>query len=171
MARYTAKRAMRCAGVNRRHASSCAASVILEMSLAVCGEPSHAAAEQVRERKAIDENRAHAHREQLSGHDQSDDRDQDRADIVIVEALERREQCAADAARADDAYHRRIAQVGIELVGAEADEPGEDLRQHAEGDDAHERDARRAYGLDLLQRNLLDRLREKLADETDRGDG
>ena len=64
-------------------------------------------------------------------HDQRDDRDQDRAHEVVVEALERREQRAADAAGADDADHRRVAQVGVELVGGEADEAREHLRQHA----------------------------------------
>ena len=68
----------------------------------------------------------------LAQHDQRDDRDQDRADEVVVEALKRGEQRAADAAGADDADHRRVAQVRIELVGRESDEAGEHLRQHAE---------------------------------------
>ena len=56
---------------------------------------------EIGERRVVDEDRAHGRRHQLPEHDQADDGDQDRAHEVVVEALERREQRAADAARAE----------------------------------------------------------------------
>ena len=88
--------------------------------------------------------------------------------IVVVELLERREHRAADAARADDADHRRVPQVRIDLIRREADEACEHLRQHAIDHDVHERGAGRAYRFDLLQRDFLDRFGEELPDEADR---
>src|SRR4030095_3140572 len=99
-----------------------------------------------------------------------DDRDQDRANVVVVEALECGEQRAADPARADDADHRRIAQIAVELVGRETNEPRKDLRQHAIGQYGYKRSSGGANRLDLLVRDFLDRLREELADEAERFD-
>src|SRR5439155_8816840 len=171
IARYTPKRATRCAGVKRCQSFWCAASVIFEMAFTARRKPADAAAEEVHGRQAVDEDRPCARCEDLARHDQGDDRDQDRADVVVIEALERREQGSADAPCADDPDHRRVAQVRVELVGAEADEACEDLWQHAKGDDTAERSTGGAHRLDLLQRDLLDRLGEELADESDRSDG
>src|SRR6187399_456964 len=111
--KYTAKRAMRCPGVNRHQVLASSAAVVTGLFLI------HFA--------ALEKNRAHAGGQQFADEDQEDDGQQHRAHEVVVEALERGEQCAADAARADDADHRRVAQVGIELVGRKADEAPEHL--------------------------------------------
>src|ERR1700687_2911385 len=145
--RYTVKRAIRCAGVKRRQIRSVsgsgvailgATSVVFQVLLAVGEGATFAAPENIRERESVDEDRADGGGENFAGHDERDDRNQNCAHVVVVEALKRRDQLPADAAGADDADHGRIAQVGIELIGAEADEAGEDLRQDAIGDHAHE---------------------------------
>src|SRR6202171_6786905 len=145
--RYTVKRAIRCAGVKRRQIRSVsgsgvailgATSVVFQVLFAVGEGATFAPPENIRERESVDEDRANVGGEDFAGHDERDDRSQDRAHVVVVEPLKRGEQRAADAAGADDADHGRIAQVGIELIGAEADEAGEDLRQDAIGDHAHE---------------------------------
>ena len=69
------------------------------------------------------------------------------------------------------ADQRRVAQVGIELIGGKADEARHHLRQHAHGHERQERRAGRAHGLDLLHRHFLDRLGEELAEEAERRDG
>src|SRR5258706_9399735 len=138
IARYTAKRAMRCAGVKRRQVFASSVAVVTR-SASLFVHPA-----------ALEEYRAYARSEQLADEDQEDDGQQHRAHEIVVEALERGEQRAADAARADDAHHRRVAQVGIELIGRKADEAPEHLRQHAVRDHVHERRAGRPHGLDLL---------------------
>src|SRR5258705_5847934 len=105
IARYTAKRASRCAGVKRRQVlASSVAAVTFALSLFI-----HLA--------ALEENRAHPSRKHLTNKDQKNDREQHRAHEIVVEALECSEQRTADAAGADDPDHGRIAQIGIELVG------------------------------------------------------
>ena len=54
-------------------------------------KPADAAAEEVHERQAVDEDRPYARCEDLARHDQGDDRDQDRANVVVIETLERRD--------------------------------------------------------------------------------
>src|SRR5690349_8879772 len=132
MTRYTRKRESFCATVKRRQAMGL---VVVDMRFTRAATTTP---EEIDQRRVVDEDRAHAGRENLPQHDERDDRDQDRAHVVVVEALERREQRAADAARADDAHHRRVAQVGVELVGGKADEAREHLRHHAEREHRHE---------------------------------
>src|ERR1700693_1289908 len=152
--RYTVKRAIRCAGVKRRQIR-CPSGVVVAnwvpdlvvfQMLFATGGATLAAPENIRERESVDEDRSNIGGEDFAGHDKRDDRNKNRAYIVVVKSLKGSEQRAADAAGADDADHGRIAQVGIELIGAEADEAGKDLRQHAVGDHAHERSPPGAAG-------------------------
>src|SRR5450755_63593 len=105
--RNTVKRATRCAGVKRRQircatgsgvSAWVAASVIFEVLHAMNGGATLAAPENIRERESIDEDRADVSGQDLAGHDERDDRNQDRAHVVVIEALKRGEQRAADAA-------------------------------------------------------------------------
>src|SRR5450755_2361182 len=89
--RYTAKRAIRCAGVKRRQircAMGCvvATSVVFQV-LFVVGGATFAAPENIREREPVDEDRANIGGKYFAGHDEHDDRNQNCADVVVVEAL------------------------------------------------------------------------------------
>jgi hypothetical protein len=99
--------------------------------------------DEVDERRVLDEDRAHRGREDFPTMMRAMIANQDRTDEVVVEALEGGEQGAADAPGADDAHHRRIAQVRIELIRRESDEPREDLRQNAVRQHGEERSAGR----------------------------
>src|ERR1700675_933144 len=137
--RYTVKRAIRCAGVKRRQirrasgvvAANWVAALVVFQMLFATGGATLAAPENIRERESVDEDRSNIGGEDFAGHDKRDDRNQNRAYIVVVESLKGSEQRAADAAGADDADHGRIAQVGIELLGAEAEEGGKNRRPAA----------------------------------------
>src|SRR5258706_11915785 len=84
--RYTAKRASRCARVKRRQVLASSVAVLTPRASFFV----HLA--------ALEENRAHPRRDYLADKNQKDDRDQHRAHEVVVEALECREQRAADSA-------------------------------------------------------------------------
>src|SRR2546430_12917263 len=176
--RYTVKRANRCAGVKRRQIRCATGSVVTALVatlvvfqvLFATDGAAFAAPEDIRERESIDEDRSNVGGEDFAGQDERDDRNQNRAHVVVVESLKGSEQRAADAAGADDADHGRIAQIGIELIGAEADKAGKDLREDTIGDHAHERRAGCADGFYLLQRDLLDRFRKQLGGKSHRRD-
>src|SRR5690606_13888235 len=74
------------------------------------------------ETQVVEEYSPHEARQQFAHHDDGDESNQDRGDEIVVKALECREQCAADAARAHDAHHGGVAQVGVELISGKADE-------------------------------------------------
>src|SRR6266853_183613 len=180
--RYTGNRAIRCAGVERRQIRCASGSVVatlvanLVASLVVfqvlfaTGGATFAAPQNIRERESVDEDRSNVGGEDFTGYDERDDRNQNRAHIVVVEPLKGSKQGAADAAGADDTDHGRIAKIGIELIGAEADKAGKDLRQDTVGDHTHERRAGCTDGLYLLQRDFLDRFRKQFGGESHRRD-
>src|SRR5690606_3899628 len=109
--------------------------------------------------------------EDFTQHDDGDDRQQDGADEVVVKALEGREQRATDTACTHDPHHGGVAQVGVQLVGGEAHEAGEDLRHDCEDNDVGEGRTASTDGFHLLERDFLDCFGEQLADEADGGDG
>src|SRR5256885_3524158 len=125
--RYTVKRANRCAGVKRRQIRCASGSVlttlvatlvVFQVLFATDGA-TFAAPEDIPERESIDEDRSNVGGEDFAGHDERDDRNQNRAHVVVVESLKGSEQCAADAAGADDADHGRIARSEERRVGKE----------------------------------------------------
>ena len=77
---------------------------------------------------------SHPPRQDFPNHDDGDDGENDGEHEIVVEALESCEQRRADAAAADQADQRGIAQVGIELVGAKTDQPRHHLRRHRHDD-------------------------------------
>src|SRR5258705_13833528 len=85
--RYTVKRDNRCAGVKRRQirCASCdvsivvATSVVFQVLSAVGDGAAFAPPENIRERKSVDEDRANVGGEDFAGHDEGDDRNQNRA--------------------------------------------------------------------------------------------
>src|ERR1700719_241499 len=123
--RYTVKRASRCAGVKRRQIRCASGSVVttlianLARTLVVfqvlfaTDGATFAAPENIRERESIDEDRSNIGGEDFAGHDERDDRNQNRAHVVVVESLKGSEQRTADAAGPDDDDHGRIAQISI----------------------------------------------------------
>lgn len=136
--RYTANLASRWAGVNRCH-SYC---LVIEHPLYADGQ-------------------------ELGNHDQADDGNEDGAQEVVVVALERREERAADTTRADDADHGGVTDVGVELVGGESDESVEHLGHDRVYEYGHEGRARRLACFHGLEGDLLDGLGKEFADEAD----
>src|SRR6202140_1912344 len=95
--RYTVKRATRCAGVKRRQIRCASGSVVTTLVatlvvfqvLFATDSATFAAPENIRERESIDEDRSNVGGEDFAGHDECDDRNQNRAHVVVVESLKR----------------------------------------------------------------------------------
>src|SRR5690606_41700484 len=115
----------------------------------------------------VEQNCTHHARQYFTQHDDADDGEQNGADKVVVEALECREQRAADTARAHDSHHGGVAQVGVELVGGKAHEPCEHLRHDCKDNHVGEGRSACANRFHLFERDLFDGFGEQLADETD----
>src|SRR6056297_820107 len=107
-------------------------------------------------------------RQIFTDHDQRDDRQQNSAQKIIVEALEGCEQGTTNTAGPDNADHSCVPEVGVELIGGESDEPVQDLRQDRENEHTHERRSGRPHGLYRLEGNFLDSLGKQFADKPDR---
>ena len=91
------------------------------------------------------------------------------AEVELV-AVERGVERGADAAAADDADHRQLAEIDVEPVEAEPDHARHHLRLDAEIDPLQPAGAGGAHRLGLRRVHVLDVLGEQLAVEADGGE-
>src|SRR5712691_11628192 len=105
-------------------------------------------------------------------HDREDD-EQHEAGAIPVEIVERGFQRHAEAAAADQAEHRRFADVDVPAEDRDREKSGLYLRPVALGEDREPRRAGGGERLDRARLRLLDRFREYFSGEADRvhGDG
>ena len=99
-----------------------------------------------------------------------DDHEQDGADVGIIEFADRDHEFLADAAGADEAHHRGLADIDLEAQQRVAGVAGGDLRQHGKAHAGQPARARRAHAFDRLHVGILDDLGEQFAERAGRMD-
>src|SRR5690606_11671019 len=108
--------------------------------------------------------------EVLARHDDGDDEDQDGGCAVELVAVKRRIERGPDAAGADDPDHGRLAEVDVDAVERQPDEPRLDLARYGIIDHLPDAHARGPDGLDLSWVDLVDIVSEQLGEKAHGGE-